>query len=591
MPAQRAKELLRTMLRDPRAEFRPGQLECILDCAVKQARQLVVQKTGWGKSFVYFIATRMLREVGAGPTLLISPLLSLMRNQIAMAERIGIRAYNIDSTNREKWDIVHGHLAGDACDVLLISPERLANAEFRAAVLPSLTAGIGLFVVDEAHCISDWGHDFRPDYRQIRRFATMLASTTPILATTATANDRVVEDISVQLGLELKVVRGPLLRTPLGLSDEAVIAPLTPTEWHRAIGESRTAPGELLSLPAEEIRDRLDCERQFAERMVLLLGGLDRLLARMDRFAGAGIWMITRFDESFPNRLVEHLGMRCPPVVFGASRERLLGSGGIAIVGARNMSEEARRFAECAGAATAAAGMAVISGGARGIDQAAMRAAVSAGGNALGVLADSLERAIRERETQELLEYGSLCIVTPYSPSLPFSVANAMGRNKIIYALADYALVVDSDFEKGGTWSGAVENLRQGFVPLFVRESPDSGPGNQQLIRRRAVPLTFAEINSGGALTELMEGKLNARTVLYDTAQPDERLSRLVEYLQQPRRTSEISEELGLSKAELRELIKSALATNQIVRLKERPVTYQAGAKVSTSDLFGSGDP
>jgi predicted Rossmann fold nucleotide-binding protein DprA/Smf involved in DNA uptake len=255
------------------------------------------------------------------------------------------------------------------------------------------------------------------------------------------------------------------------------------------------------------------------------------------------------------------------------------------------MSEDARQFAACAGAATAAAGMTVISGGARGIDQEAMRAAVSAGGNALGVLADSLERAIRERETQELMEYGSLCVITPYSPSQPFSVANAMGRNKIIYALADFALVVDSDFEKGGTWSGATENLRQGFVPLFVRESPGSGPGNQQLIRRGAVPLTLAEISSEGALTELMDGKLRARIGLHDTAQPDERLSRLVEYLQQPRRISEISEALGLSKVATRELIKQALATGQIVRVNERPVTYQAGDKVSSSDLFGSGEP
>ncbi len=217
MPAQRARELLRTMLRDPQAEFRSGQLECIVDCVARRARQLVVQKTGWGKSFVYFIATRLLRESGAGPTLLISPLLSLMRNQIAMAERIGIRAYNIDSTNREEWPRIRGLLTGDSCDVLLISPERLANDEFCAKVLPALKNGIGLFVVDEAHCISDWGHDFRPDYRRIRRFAAMLPETTPILATTATANDRVVEDISVQLGLDLKVVRGPLLRESLHL--------------------------------------------------------------------------------------------------------------------------------------------------------------------------------------------------------------------------------------------------------------------------------------------------------------------------------------------------------------------------------------
>ncbi len=380
-----------------------------------------------------------------------------------------------------------------------------------------------------------------------------------------------------------------LLCTPLGLSDEAVVAPVTPTEWQRVIGESRTSPGELLGLAAEEIIRHLGCEQQVADRLAHLLGGADRLLVRMDRFASAGIWMLTRFDVRFPTRLVERLGTRCPMVVFGAGREQLLSEGGIAIVGARNMSEGARQFAEGAGTATAAAGMTVISGGARGIDQEAMRAAVSAGGNALGVLADSLERAIKERETLELMEYGSLCVITPNSPSLPFSVASAMGRNKIIYALSDYALVVDSDYEKGGTWNGAIENLRHGFAPLFVRESADSGPGNQHLIRRGAVALTIDELRSGDALPELLESKLRARNDGQGTNRADERLLRLVEYLQQPHRTSEISEALGLSMAATRELIKEALTANQIVRIKERPATYQSGDKVSGGDLFGDG--
>ncbi len=380
-----------------------------------------------------------------------------------------------------------------------------------------------------------------------------------------------------------------LLCTPLGLSDETVIAPVTPAEWQRVIGESQAAPGELLGLEAEEIRRRLDCEQQLADRLALLLGGSDRLFVRLDRFASAGIWMLTRFDELFPSRLIKRLGTRCPMVVFGAGREQLLSGGGVAIVGARNMSEGARQFAESAGTAAAAAGMTVISGGARGIDQEAMRAAVSAGGSALGVLADSLERAIRECETQQLMEYGSLCVITAYSPSLPFSVANAMGRNKIIYALSDYALVVDSDYEKGGTWNGAIENLRHGLAPLFVRESADSSPGNQHLIRRGAVALTIAEIRSGYALPDFLESKLRARNDGQCTNRADERLLRLVEYLQQPHRTSEISEALGLSMAATRELIKEALAANQIVRIKERPVTYQAGDKVSGGDLFGDG--
>jgi ATP-dependent DNA helicase RecQ len=184
----------------PAARFRDGQWEAIQAVAEDRSRVLVVQKTGWGKSLVYFIATRLLRDGGAGPTVLISPLLSLMRNQIEMAERIGIRALTVNSTNEPDWDTVEGELARDAGDVLLISPERLANERFQTRTLPSMRKGIGMFVVDEAHCISDWGHDFRPDYRRVVRIVSNLPPTVPVLATTATANDRVVQDIVEQLG-------------------------------------------------------------------------------------------------------------------------------------------------------------------------------------------------------------------------------------------------------------------------------------------------------------------------------------------------------------------------------------------------------
>jgi len=201
----------------PEAGFREGQWEAIDALANWRARVLVVQKTGWGKSLVYFIATRLLRDAGAGPTLLISPLLSLMRNQIEMAERIGVRALTINSANKDEWRRVEQALTADACDVLLISPERLANTEFQESTLPAIQRGIGLFVVDEAHCISDWGHDFRPDYRRVVRIVRSLPPTVPILATTATANDRVVADITEQLGEALQVQRGSLARPSLRL--------------------------------------------------------------------------------------------------------------------------------------------------------------------------------------------------------------------------------------------------------------------------------------------------------------------------------------------------------------------------------------
>src|ERR1700755_698664 len=164
-------EELLERLAGPEARFREHQREAIHDLVEDRARVLCVQRTGWGKSAVYFLATALLRDRGAGPALIVSPLLARRRTQIAAAERLGIRAHTINSTNRDAWDEVRQLLADDAVDLLLISPERLNNARFRAERLPLFAARVGLLVIDEAHCISDWWHDFRPDYRRI---ATML---------------------------------------------------------------------------------------------------------------------------------------------------------------------------------------------------------------------------------------------------------------------------------------------------------------------------------------------------------------------------------------------------------------------------------
>src|SRR3954452_13839948 len=215
----RAAELLRE-LAGPGAAFREHQLEAVRDLVVDRARVLCVQRTGWGKSAVYFLATALGREAGAGPTLIVSPLLALMRNQVAAAERIGIRAHTVNSTNRDAWAEVQELLAADAVDLLLISPERLNNPKFRAQMLPVFAQRVGLLVVDEAHCISDWGHDFRPDYRRIADMLERLPEGVGVLCTTATANDRVVADVEEQLrsghgGAPLVAYRGPLGRTSL----------------------------------------------------------------------------------------------------------------------------------------------------------------------------------------------------------------------------------------------------------------------------------------------------------------------------------------------------------------------------------------
>ena len=196
----RAEQHLRALVGKDDAVLYDDQWAAIEALVVDRRRALVVQRTGWGKSAVYFVATLLLREQDSGPTVIISPLLALMRNQIAAAERAGIRAVTINSTNMEQWEETHQAIQRGEVDVLLVSPERLNNPGFRDEVLPRLAATCGLLVVDEAHCISDWGHDFRPDYRRIRTLLAELPDGIPVLATTATANQRVTDDVAEQLG-------------------------------------------------------------------------------------------------------------------------------------------------------------------------------------------------------------------------------------------------------------------------------------------------------------------------------------------------------------------------------------------------------
>ncbi|MEX0790897.1 MAG: DEAD/DEAH box helicase, partial [Actinomycetota bacterium] len=214
--AERALELLHE-LSGPKAEFREGQLEAIRALAEERGRVLVVQRTGWGKSAVYLITTKLLREAGGGPTILVSPLLALMRNQIAMASRLGVRADTINSSNTEEWERVEAAIAADTVDLLLVAPERFANRRFQEEVMPVIGSRIGLVVIDEIHCISDWGHDFRPDYLRLRHILDRLPSGIPVVGTTATANNRVVQDVAGQLGSSLVLHRGGLARGGLRL--------------------------------------------------------------------------------------------------------------------------------------------------------------------------------------------------------------------------------------------------------------------------------------------------------------------------------------------------------------------------------------
>ncbi|MFD9964437.1 RecQ family ATP-dependent DNA helicase [Amycolatopsis sp. NPDC058986] len=230
----RAETLLRALAGE-RATLREDQWTAIEALVAEHRRALVVQRTGWGKSAVYFLATALLRERGSGPTVIISPLLALMRNQIAAAARAGIHAATMNSANPQEWDQVQAAVAAGEVDVLLVSPERLNNPDFRDTVLPKLTASAGLLVVDEAHCISDWGHDFRPDYRRLRTLLAELPDGVPVLATTATANDRVATDVADQLGIgtggDTVVLRGSLDRESLRLSVCRLPTPQARLAW------------------------------------------------------------------------------------------------------------------------------------------------------------------------------------------------------------------------------------------------------------------------------------------------------------------------------------------------------------------------
>lgn len=216
MNRTQALQLLQTALANPNAEFRDGQWEAIDALVNLRQKLLVVQRTGWGKSSVYFISAKIFRDRGMGPTIIVSPLLALVRNQIESAQRLGIVAETMNSTNQDDWQAVTQRILKNQVDCLLISPERLANDSFIETVLQPIADRIALMVIDEAHCISDWGHDFRPDYRRIVNILRQLPANTPVLGTTATANNRVVEDIQAQLG-DIQIHRGSLVRESLAL--------------------------------------------------------------------------------------------------------------------------------------------------------------------------------------------------------------------------------------------------------------------------------------------------------------------------------------------------------------------------------------
>lgn len=269
-----AERLLRE-LAGPSARLREDQWTAIEALVVQRRRALVVQRTGWGKSAVYFISAKLLRAAGRGPTVIVSPLLALMRNQVAAAERAGVVAATINSGNVTEWDEIHTSVAAGDVDVLLVSPERLNNPDFRDSVLPKLAADAGLVVIDEAHCVSDWGHDFRPDYRRIRTLIADLGSNVPVLATTATANDRVVTDVATQIGTDTLVLRGTLDRESLHLSVVRIEDAVARTAWLSEHLRALPGSGIVYSLTVAAAHDLADVLNSHGHHVAAYTGQTD----------------------------------------------------------------------------------------------------------------------------------------------------------------------------------------------------------------------------------------------------------------------------------------------------------------------------
>ena len=289
-----------------------------------------------------------------------------------------------------------------------------------------------------------------------------------------------------------------LLCSHIGLLSNSEYASLTLKEWNplaKKLQSFSMRPGDLLGLRPEEIQNQLGVNPEESERYYHLLQRSGSLAIELERLASLGIHVLTRADQEYPARYRQRLKETAPAVLFYAGEKSLLGQPGIAIVGSRHLDDIGKECAEFVGNACGLSGLVLYSGGAKGVDSLSMTAALTARGTAVGILAESLDKAIRNPENRAAISRGDLCLATPYSPSAPFSVGTAMGRNKLIYTLADYAIVVASDAEKGGTWAGATEALRAKWIPVFVLDHPNMPEGNKLLLKKGALvfPHPFRE--------------------------------------------------------------------------------------------------
>lgn len=307
-----------------------------------------------------------------------------------------------------------------------------------------------------------------------------------------------------------------MLCSRLAMSDssELQVPSLTLKEWNalaRRIHESELGrPGALLGMASTDISKRLAISEPEAERIGQLLDRGGIIALELEQLSATGIWCTTRVDDSYPSRIRNSLKHQAPPVLFGAGDSSILERPALGIVGSRNIDDAGANFALRLGEKCARSSVAVVSGGARGADSVAMHGAVDTGGYAVGILADSLTRTIRQTDVRNFIADARLVLLTPYRPDNAFSIGGAMGRNKVIYGASDYAVIVSSEYEKGGTWAGALETLAAGWCPVFVRSGDGAGSGNAELIKKGGREIFDKDIEEADDVVQWM--KQNSRT-------------------------------------------------------------------------------
>jgi len=430
-----------------------------------------------------------------------------------------------------------------------------------------------------------------------------------------------------------------LLTVSLGKSDKSGPKPLTTKEWARFavwLKDHELKPSALLSGDVNTLLAGWMDKTVTTDRISGLLdrGGVLGLV--LEKWRRAGLWVLTRSDSEYPERLKHRLRFDSPPVLFGCGNKKLLGRGGIAVVGSRDAATADVAFSENLGGSAAEQGYSIVSGGARGVDESAMFGALKNGGTAVGVLADSMLRAASSARYRKHLLAGDLVLVTPFNPEAGFNVGNAMARNRHIYCLADAAVVVSSTPNKGGTWNGAIDDLKAGWVPLWVKRTNTAGSGNSELVQKGAnwfpddldslstlltSPSTGAVQGGGAELpllstqvtpVELSEGvvgksKTEDESVLHPiveiekvAAGQDNKpvktdadfyrlfLDRVIEVTDgRPMKADEIAASLELEKSQVNAWLKRGVADGEIKKL-QRPVRYQANtSEREQASLFG----